>query len=63
MLALFVGVVTLLRYDESAVKGLFEAIPMHEQTAVGAVRTGLSWLILIKERAPVYLLLATSFVL
>ena len=63
MLALFVGVVTLLRYDVSAVNGLFEALPMHEQTAVGGTANGPSWLVLLKQGAPVYVLLAMSFVL
>ena len=43
MLALFVGVITLLRYDIDAANGFFVASPMHEQTAVGGVSDGLSW--------------------
>jgi spermidine synthase len=63
MLALFVGVVTLLRYDVSAANGFFAALPMHEQTAVGGTTDGPDWLVLLKSGAPVYVLLAMSFVL
>ncbi|MDE5455024.1 hypothetical protein GWE18_19685 [Bradyrhizobium sp. CSA112] len=63
MLALFVGVVTLLRYDVSAANGFFAALPMHEQTAVGGTTDGPNWLVLLKSGAPVYVLLAMSFVL
>jgi spermidine synthase len=63
MLALFVGVVTLLRYDVSAANGFFAALPMHEQTAVGGTTDGPNWLALLTSGAPVYVLLAMSFVL
>ena len=63
MLALFVVVITLLRYDVDAANGFFVASPMHEQTAVGDVSDGLSWSYQLAESAPVYVLLATSFVL
>jgi spermidine synthase len=63
MLALFVGVITLLRYDVGEANGFFVASPMHEQTAVGGVWDGLGLSFLLKEGAPVYVLLATSFVL
>ena len=63
MLALFVGVIALLRYDISAGADFFAALPMHEQTVVGGTTDVPSWLLLLKLGAPVYLLLATSFVL
>ena len=63
MLALFVGVITLLRYDVGAANGFFVASPMHEQTAVGGIWDGLGLSFLLKEGAPVYVLLAMSFVL
>jgi spermidine synthase len=63
MLALFVGVITLLRYDINTANGFFGSLPMHEQSVVGGVTDGLGWLVQLKEGAPVYVLLATSFVL
>src|SRR4029453_7588849 len=59
MLALFVGVIALLRYDISAGADFFAALPMHEQTVVGGTTDVPSWLLLLKLGAPVYLLLAT----
>jgi spermidine synthase len=63
MLALFVAVITLLRYDVSADNGLFAALPMHEQTSVGTLTDGPNWLLLLQQGGPVYMLLAMSFVL
>src|SRR3954451_11386725 len=63
MLALFVAVITLLRYDVSADNGLFAALPMHEQATVGIATDGPNWLMLLQEGGPVYMLLAMSFVL
>ena len=61
MLALFVTVITLLRYDLGAGNGLFTAIPMHEQSTVGVPNESPSWIGLLQEGGPVYMLLAMSF--
>src|SRR4051794_3438991 len=59
MLALFVGVITLLRYDVGAGNGFFVASPMHEQTSVGQPTVGVpGWLALLEQGAAVYVLLA-----
>jgi len=63
MLALFVAVITLLRYDLGAGNGLFTALPMHEQSTVGVATEGPSWIELLQQGGPVYMLLAISFVL
>src|SRR5882757_7006078 len=63
MLALFVAVITLLRYDLGAGNGLFTALPMHEQATVGVPTEGPSWIELLQQGGPVYMLLAMSFVL
>jgi spermidine synthase len=63
MLALFVGVITLLRYDVGADQILFSALPMREQTSVGIAMDSFDWLTLIRLSLPLYLLLAMSFVL
>jgi spermidine synthase len=63
MLASFIGVITLLRYDVSADQVLFPALPMLEQTSVGIVMASFDWLALLWLSLPLYLLLATSFVL
>jgi spermidine synthase len=63
MLALFVGIITLLRYDVSADNGFFAALPMQEQASVGVPTDGVNWLALLQQGMPVYLLLAMSFVL
>jgi hypothetical protein len=63
MLALFVCVITLLRYDSGAEYQLFAALPMQEQTSVNVVTDSFNWLTLIRLSAPLYLLLATSFLL
>ncbi len=63
MLALFVGVITLLRYDVGADNGLFAALPMQEQTSVNIVMDSFDWLTVLRMSAPLYLLLAMSFVL
>jgi spermidine synthase len=63
MLALFVGVITLLRYDVGANTGLFAALPMNEQTSVNISMGAFNWLSLVQHSLPLYLLLAMSFVL
>jgi spermidine synthase len=63
MLALFVGIITLLHYDVSAYNSLFAALPMQEQTSVNIVMNSADWLTLFRLSLPLYLLLAMSFVL
>jgi spermidine synthase len=63
MLALFVAVITLLRYDLGAGNGLFTAIPMYEQSTVGVPNETPSWIGLLQQGGPVYMLLAMTFVL
>lgn len=63
MLVLFVGIITLLRYDVGAGNGFFAALPMLEQPSVGMTTDGLDWLTLFRQAVPPYMLLATSFVL
>ncbi|MGH6727630.1 MAG: spermidine synthase [Pseudolabrys sp.] len=63
MLALFVAVITLLRYDVAADNGLFAALPMQEQTSVNIVMDSFDWLTVLRMSAPVFLLLAMCFVL
>jgi len=63
MLALFVGVITLLHYGVGADNDYFAALPMQEQTSVNIVMDGFDWLTLFRLSLPLYLLLATSFIL
>jgi spermidine synthase len=63
MLALFVGVITLLRYDIAGDQSLFSTLPMVEQTSVQMAMDSFSWLTLLQLSLPLYLLLATSFIL
>lgn len=63
MLALFVGVITLLRYDVGADNVLFAALPMLEQTSVQATMESFDWNTLLRLSAPLYLVLAMSFIL
>jgi spermidine synthase len=63
MLALFVGVITLLRYDVGGGDSLFVALPMLEQTSVNIAMDSFDWLTLFRLSVPLYLLLAMSFVL
>ena len=63
MLALFVGIIILLRYDLGADNGAFLALPMQEQTSVMVAMDGYDWLTLLRLSLPLYLLLAMSFVL
>jgi spermidine synthase len=63
MLVLFVGIITLLRYDVGAGNGFFAALPMLEQPSVGMMTDGLGWLTSLRQAVPPYMLLATSFVL
>jgi spermidine synthase len=63
MLALFVGIITLLRYDVGADQGLFIALPMLEQTSVNITMDSFDWVTVLRLSAPLYLLLAMSFIL
>ena len=63
MLALFIGVITLLRYDVSVGIGFFSALPMNEQTSVNIGMDSLDLLSLLQESVPLYLLLGMSFIL
>ena len=63
MLALFVGIITLLRYDVGPYNDLFAALPVYEQTSVNALMDSFEWLALFRQSVPLYLLLAMSFVL
>jgi spermidine synthase len=63
MLALFVGIITLLRYDIGATTDLFVGLPMQEQTSISIWMDRLDWLALFRKSLPIYLLLDTSFVL
>jgi SAM-dependent methyltransferase len=63
MLALFVLVITLLRYDVGANTEIFSGLPMQEQTSISIWMDQLSWLALLSQSAPLYLLLGMSFVL
>lgn len=63
MLALFVGVITLLRYDIGANADFFGGLPMVEQTSISIWMDSLNWLMLIRQSLPLYLLLGMSFVL
>ena len=63
MLALFVGVITLLHYDVGADNDFFAALPMQEQTSVNIVMDRFDWLTLFRLSLPLYLLLAMSFIL
>jgi spermidine synthase len=63
MLALFVGIITLLRYDLGGANELFAGLPMSEQTAIHIWMDRLSWLKMVQQSVPLYLLLGMSFVL
>lgn len=63
MLVLFVGVITLLRYDVGADNVLFAGLPMIEQTSVQATMESFDWSTLLRLSAPLYLVLAMSFIL
>ena len=63
MLALFVTVITLLRYDVIEANSLFATLPMQEQTSVGASTDVLDFLAVLKQSVPLYMLLAMSFML
>src|SRR6516165_2782031 len=63
MLALFVLVITLLRYDVGANTNIFSGLPMREQTSISIWMDRLNWLALILQSAPLYLLLGMSFAL
>jgi spermidine synthase len=63
MLALFVGIITLMRYDIGAANDLFAGLPMREQTSISIWMDQLEWLDLLRHSAPLYLLLGMSFVL
>jgi hypothetical protein len=61
MLASFVGVITLLRYDVGANTDVFTALPMQEQTSISIWMDKLNWLSLFQHSVPLYLLLAMGF--
>src|SRR5882757_1702420 len=63
MLALFVGIITLMRYDIGVGTDLFAGLPMREQTSISIWMDRLDWFDLIRHSAPLYLLLGMSFVL
>ena len=63
MLALFVGIITLLRYDVGATSDFFSGLPMQEQTSISIWMDRLNWLELVQRSVPLYLLLGMSFVL
>lgn len=63
MLALFVLVITLLRYDVGATTDIFSGLPMQEQTSISIWMDKLNWLSLFQQSVPLYLLLSMSFVL
>src|SRR6185295_9057009 len=63
MLALFVGIITLLRYDLGGASELFAGLPMSEQTAIHIWMDRLSLWALFAQSVPLYLLLGMSFVL
>ncbi len=63
MLALFVGIITLLRYDIGAVSDVFSGLPMSEQTAIHIWMDKLNLLAMFQQSVPLYLLLGMSFVL
>jgi len=62
MLALFVLVITVLRYDVGAATDVFSALPMQEQTSISIWMDRLNWLALVQRSVPLYLLLSVSFV-
>src|SRR5579871_5827525 len=63
MLALFVLVITLLRYDVGAESEFFSALPMQEQTSISIWMDKLNWAVMLQKSLPVYLLLGASFIL
>lgn len=63
MLASFVAVITLLRYDVGANTDVFSALPMQEQTSISIWMDKLNWFSLFQHSVPLYLLLGMSFVL
>lgn len=63
MLALFVGIITLLRYDLGGASELFTGLPMSEQTAIHIWMDKLGLWALFGKSVPLYLLLGMSFVL
>ena len=50
MLACFVGVITLLRYDVGATTEIFSALPMQEQTSISIWMDKLNWLSLFQQQ-------------
>jgi len=63
MLALFVGIITLLRYDLGGAAAVFTGLPMSEQTAIHIWMDRLTLLAQFQQSVPLYLLLGMSFVL
>ncbi|MBR0754587.1 hypothetical protein JQ604_20575 [Bradyrhizobium jicamae] len=63
MLAAFVTMITLLRYDVGASADVFTGLPMQEQTSISIWMDRLDWFAMIQQSVPLYLLLGMSFVL
>ena len=63
MLALFVGIITLLRYDLGGASALFAGLPMSEQTAIHIWMDRFNLWAMFQQSVPLYLLLGMSFVL
>src|SRR4029079_2775019 len=63
MLALFVCVITLLRYDIAGDGSVFSTLPMTEQTSVQLAMDVFGWVTLLQVSLPLYLLLSASFIL
>src|SRR5258707_11289632 len=61
MLALFVGIITLLRYDVGTTTDFFSGLPMQEQTSISIWMDKLNWLELGQRSIPLYLLLGMCF--
>lgn len=63
MLALFVGIITLLRYDLGGSSDVFAGLPMSEQTSIHIWMDKLNLFAMFRQSVPLYLLLGMSFVL
>ncbi|MGE0678381.1 hypothetical protein [Pseudolabrys sp.] len=62
MLALFVAVITLMRYDLGADHDLFTTQPMREQTSMTMDMIRFDWVTWARMSLPLYLLLSTCFI-
>ncbi len=63
MLALFVGVIVLLRYDVGADQGLFSRAADVGANVGRIAMDGFDWMTLMRLSLPLYLLLAMCFIL